>query len=117
MKSSQNGQPLRLGSAVGISPECLERYRELHANPWPEVTRLTQESNIRNYSIFFLPSHNLAFSYSEYIGQNRAADREKMASHPIMQEWWAQCRPCQVPLVSQSGGRRWSDLETIFFQE
>ena len=109
-------RPLRQGSAVAIAPDMIERYRDLHANPWPEVSRLIHESNVRNYSIFFLPTYNMAFSYSEYIGTDRAADRAKMASHQVMRDWWAECRPCQVPLSSPNGDRLWTDLEPIFFQ-
>ncbi len=34
---------MRLGSIIRVKPECLERYKELHANPWPEVNRTIQE--------------------------------------------------------------------------
>ncbi len=28
---------MKIGTAVGIRPEHIDRYCELHANPWPEV--------------------------------------------------------------------------------
>lgn len=110
-----DGKPaLRFGAATGIRPEAVDRYCELHANPWPEVQSALRDSGLSNYSIFLLRERNLLFSYSEYAGSDRAADREKMAANPVMQEWWSVCRPCQVPLVPTEGERRWTDLERIF---
>ena len=47
----ESAQVKRYGSVIGVKKEKLEDYRELHANPWPEVNRKLKECNIRNYSI------------------------------------------------------------------
>ena len=44
----------RYGQVIKVKPEYLEKYKELHANPWPEVNRKIRECNIQNYSIFYL---------------------------------------------------------------
>jgi L-rhamnose mutarotase len=113
-----NGDPLtRIGTVVGIRPEMVDTYRNLHANPWPEVVAENTRAGRSNYSIFLLPQRNLLFSYYEYRGHDRAADAARMATNPVIQEWWALCRPCQVPLVEGQGDRRWADMERIFHQD
>jgi len=107
----------RIGAAVGIRPEALETYRQLHANPWPEVLAENSKAGRSNYSIFLLPQKNLLFSCYEYSGHDRAADAARMAQNPVMQEWWSRCRPAQIPLVDGTGDRRWTDLELIFHQD
>ncbi len=42
----------RYGSVIGLKPEKLEEYKELHANVWPGVLKKIKECNIRNYSIY-----------------------------------------------------------------
>jgi L-rhamnose mutarotase len=115
--TSERGSVLRVGAVVGIRSETIETYCELHANPWPEVQAATSRAGISNYSIFLMPETNLLFSYYEYRGADRAADARELAKNPVMQDWWALCRPCQVPLATVEGGRRWTDLRPIFFQK
>jgi L-rhamnose mutarotase len=108
---------VRVGAVVGIRPESVGLYRELHANPWQEVRDEIRRAGISNYSIFHMREMNLLFSYYEYRGNDRAADAQRMALNPAMQEWWKLCRPCQVPLAPTHGQRRWIDVDPIFFQE
>ncbi len=42
----------RYGSVIGLKPEKLEKYKELHANVWPGVLKKIKECNIHNYSIY-----------------------------------------------------------------
>jgi L-rhamnose mutarotase len=42
----------RFGSVIGVREEALQKYREMHAEPWPQVNAQLKESNIRNYSIY-----------------------------------------------------------------
>jgi L-rhamnose mutarotase len=108
---------LRIGASVGIRPDLVDRYCDLHANAWPEVRAQIQDCNIRNYSIFLLRERNIAFSYYEYVGSDRAADAAKMAANPVVQNWWGECRPCQLPLAAVQGDRLWTSMDQIFFQE
>ena len=45
-------QVKRYGWVIKVKPEKLEYYKELHANPWPEVNAMLKECNIQNYSIY-----------------------------------------------------------------
>ena len=66
----------RLGFSGILKTSMIEEYERLHANPWPEVTQMIQECNIRNYSIFRRGTQ--VFSYLEYVGDNFEKDMEKM---------------------------------------
>lgn len=42
----------RYGSIIGLTPEKILEYKNLHAAVWPEVLAMINSCNIRNYSIF-----------------------------------------------------------------
>ena len=105
----------RYGSVIKVNPEMLERYKELHANPWPGVMDQITESGIRNYSIFLKDDY--LFGYFEYVGNDYEADMEKMAQDSITQEWWKLTDPCQIPLDSRAEGEWWATMEQVYYQE
>jgi len=107
----------RYGMVIGLNEEKLEEYKELHAAVWPDVLKMISECNIRNYSIYLrqLPDGNYyLFSYFEYVGDDFAADMEKMAADPATQRWWAVCKPCQQPLPDIADGEWWAEMEEVF---
>lgn len=110
----------RYGMVIGIKPEKIDEYKELHANTWPAVLEQIAESNIRNYSIYLtqLPDGNYyLFSYFEYTGDDFEADMEKMAADPMTQKWWDVCEPCQIPLPNRAEGEWWMNMEEVFHCE
>jgi hypothetical protein len=58
----------RYGQVIGIKPERIAAYEQVHAAVWPEVLATIRACNIRNYSIF-RPGHTL-FAYFEYTGDD-----------------------------------------------
>ena len=58
-----------------MKPEYLEKYKALHANPWPEVNEMIKKCNIQNYSIYYRGGY--LFSYFEYVGDNYEEDMKK----------------------------------------
>ncbi len=103
----------RYGRVVKVKPEKLERYIELHKNPWPEVTAAIQEYNIRNFSIFHM--RNLLFSYFEYIGDDFENDMEKLAVATA--EWLTETDACQEPIEGAKQGDLWSIMDEVFYQQ
>lgn len=106
----------RYGSIIGVRPEKLREYKELHAAAWPGVLKMIWKCNMRNYSIYLqkLGKEYYLFSYFEYVGKNFKADMAKMAADPETQRWWALCIPCQKPLKSRKKGEWWADMEEVF---
>ena len=107
----------RYGSVIGIAPEAIDRYKELHAAVWPDVLAMIRRCNIRNYSIYLREPENLMFSYFEYHGDDYAADMAKMAADPRTQEWWSVCGPLQRPLDTRADGEWWADMEEVFHED
>lgn len=107
----------RMGSVIGVRPEKIETYKRLHAAVWPDVLRMIEACNIKNYSIYLKEPENLMFSYFEYHGLDFAADMAKMAADPRTQEWWAVCMPCQAPLETRKEGEWWADMEEVFHHD
>lgn len=105
----------RIGSAVGISPAHVAPYLDLHKNVWPDVQEALTAAHMSNYTIFYLKEKDALFSYHEYSGTDRDADRRILNENLRVQEWLKLCREYQTPLSSQPGtGRVWTDLPIFF---
>ena len=91
------------------------RYKELHANCWPEVRAMIEACNIRNYSIYL--RDGFLFAYMEYVGDNFEADMQKMADDAMTQKWWKETDPCQEPIATAEPGQWWVDMEEVFHQD
>ena len=102
----------RFGQIIGVKPEHFEAYKKYHAKVWPEILKMINECNIRNYSIFH--KDGLLFAYMEYIGDDFDADMKKMAADPTMQEWWAIMEPMQQPVENRKEGEWWANMEEVF---
>lgn len=105
----------RMGMVIGIKPEHIAQYKQLHADVWPEVLAKISACNITNYSIFLREPENLLFGYWEYHGSDFAADAAVMAADPKTQEWWNICMPIQDPLDSRSKDEWWAMMEEVFY--
>ena len=107
----------RFGSVIGVKESELERYRDMHANGWPEVNAQIKKSNMRNYSIYltkFPDGNYYLFSYFEYTGDDFDADMKKMAEDPKTKEWWSHTDPMQLPLSNKKDGEWWKNMEEVF---
>ncbi|MES0885215.1 L-rhamnose mutarotase [Roseibium sp. SCP14] len=104
----------RMGMVIGIQPDKVDEYKELHAAVWPKVLERLKLSNITNYSIFLKEPENLMFSYWEYTGDDFDADKAAIAADPVTQEWWQLCGPMQNPLESRKPNEWWASMEEVF---
>ena len=109
----------RYGMVIEVRPEMIDRYKHLHANPWPAVGEMIRACHIQNYSIYLRelePGRYYLFSYFEYTGTDFDADMARMAADPETNRWWAETDPCQRPLATALRGEKWSLMEEVFFQ-
>ena len=102
----------RIAHVIGLPPESVERYEELHAAVWPAVLERIAASHIVNYSIYRYGE--LLFSYMEYDGDDFDGDMAAMAADPVTQEWWAVCMPLQRPVEDRAEGEWWKEIPEIF---
>ncbi len=105
----------RVGQVIGLKPETIEEYERLHAQVWPEVLATIHACNIRNYTIF--RHGQTLFAYFEYIGEDYAADMQKMAADPKTREWWAHTDPLQEALPDRAEGEWWLTMKEVFHTE
>ncbi len=63
----------RYAQLIGIKPDRIAEYEQVHAAGWPEVLDTIRACNIRNYSIF--RHDTLLFAYFEYVGRDFDGDR------------------------------------------
>ena len=107
----------RMGMVIGLKPDKVAEYKQLHAAVWPDILSMISACNIRNYSIFLKEPENLLFGYWEYHGADFGVDAAKMAADPRTQEWWSVCMPCQAPLETRKEGEWWAMMEEVFHHE
>lgn len=104
----------RMAMVIGVKPECIEQYKRLHANPWPEMDAALKAANIGNYSIYLREPENLLFGYWEYGGTDFAADMAVLGDTAVCKRWLALTDPCQQPLGTAAQGDWWSYLPEVF---
>jgi len=105
---------------TGLKPEKAQYYRELHAKPWPGVTKMIKACHIQNFSIHEREIDGKLFliSYLEYTGKDFGADMKKMAADPETQRWWKETDPCQSPLPdAAANGKIWAGTREVFYLE
>jgi len=110
-------QVQRCGAVIGVKPEKLEYYKELHAHPWPSVNQAVTEANIRNYSIYltqFDDGNWYLFGYFEYAGDDFEADMKKLAGDSEVKRWWKETDSCQRPLENREEGEWWKNMEEVY---
>lgn len=121
MKAKKEAKVQRFGWVIGLKPEKIAYYKELHANAWPAVQKKITECNLRNYSIYMTQLEDgryYLFSYVEYVGDDFAADMAKMGEDPETQRWWKETDPCQIPLSNRpKSDRWWMTMEEVFHQD
>jgi L-rhamnose mutarotase len=116
VKSEAKKTVKRVGMVVGIKPEVIGKYKELHADSNPGVRDLLAKYHMRNFSIFLqkIDGKWYEFGYYEYDGDNFEADMAKLDSEPRNKEWLKICDPMQIPLP---GAKGWTQMERVYFNE
>lgn len=109
--------PERYGMIIGLKPEKIASYKELHEATWPGVLKMIKRCHIQNYSIYLRqvePGKFYLFSYFEYAGKDFEADMAKMAADPTTQKWWKKTKPCQYAIPTHGPKEWWSRMEEVF---
>jgi len=107
----------RVGMVIGINPEIIAEYKELHADSNPGVRDLLTKYNLRNFSIFLkqLDDGNwYEFGYYEYVGDDFEADMAKLDAEPRNKEWLEICDPMQIPLKGETS---WAIMEEVYHND
>ena len=107
----------RYGSVIGVKPETLEEYIEVHADVWPGVLKQIKECNIHNYSIYLgelEKGQYYLFAYFEYTGDDFDTDMAKMKADPTTQRWWKLTDPMQTPIPTRKQDEWWANMEEVF---
>jgi len=104
----------RVGMVVGLRPEKMGEYKELHADSNPGVRDLLRKYNVHNFSIFLhqIDGKWYEFGYYEYRGDDYEGDMAKMEAEPRTREWLKVCDPMQIPL---EGEKSWAIMEQVYF--
>ncbi len=104
----------RVGMVVGIKPDLIDQYKELHADSHPGVRDLLSKYHMQNFSIYLeqIGDQWYEFGYYEYTGNDYEGDMARLAREPRNIEWLAMCDPMQIPLPGAEG---WKEMERVYF--
>ncbi len=113
MAGCQQAKVKHVGMVIGIKPEKIAEYKELHADSNPGVRDLLNKYHMHNFSIFLheIDGKYYEFGYYEYTGKDFEADMAKLAAEPRNKEWLAICDPMQIPL---EGYDSWAEMELVY---
>jgi L-rhamnose mutarotase len=118
--TATRSQPVRYGMVIGLKTEAIERYEDLHANPWPAVLDQLDRSHLRDFSIWTVelrPGEHYLFGYFTYDGDDFDADMAIMAEDAETKRWWLETDPCQVPIPTAGEGEQWTMMREVFFHD
>ena len=115
MKHQSTGDGVkRVGMVIKLKPECVAKYRELHAAGNPGVRDLLAKYHLENFSIFLrrIGGDWFEFGYYEYTGADFEADMAALAAEPRNQAWLEVCDSLQLPLDGETG---WAVMEQVYY--
>ncbi len=93
--------------------EIVERYKEYHRKPWPEVVSRLRENGITEMRIYLLGRR--MFMYMEAVdGFSPERDFPKLVDDPRYGEWDELMRGLQQPAPEARAGEWWAPMEEVF---
>ena len=106
-------QPKRVGMVIGLKPQYIEKYKELHADSNPGVRDLLNKYHMHNFTIFLheIDGKYYEFGYYEYTGKDFEGDMAKLDAEPRNKAWLSICDPMQKPL---KGYDSWAVMEEVY---
>jgi L-rhamnose mutarotase len=104
----------RVGMVVGIRPDKLAEYKQLHADSNPGVRDILNKYHMHNFSIYLqqIDDKWYEFGYYEYTGTDFEGDMARMDQEPRTIEWLKVCDPMQIPLP---GAKGWTIMNRVYF--
>ena len=100
---------------IGVRPERLEEYRELHADSHPGVRDLLHAAHMRNF--LHLPAAAagrppLPVRILRVRRHRLRGGHGQTGAEPRNREWLARCGPMQIPLP---GEPTWKQMERVYY--
>lgn len=110
----------RYAMVVGLKPDKIQQYKNLHAHAWPGVLAAIDRSHIRNYSIWLTelkPHEYYLFGYFEYDGPDFAKDMARMGDDATTRRWWKVTASYQQPIFSAGKDEQWVMMHEVFYHD
>lgn len=110
----------RFGNLAQLKPGQAQKYKDLHADVWPEVLEELKKCNLRNYSIYMKQLEPgqapHLFGYFEYTGSDFDGDLAKMMENPTVQKWEnAAVGQCFKDMSPDGSSQWWVGMEEVFY--
>ena len=81
----------RVSFRMNLKPGNEAEYKKRHDEIWPELTRLLQDTGIRNYTIF-----RDGLTLFAYLEIDEPAALDELPGNELMRKWWVYMEPLMV---------------------
>ena len=93
---------------------AIERYRQHHADVWPEVVRSFRAVGVRDLDLYLLDRRLVMIvNLDDGLVLDEVLARHR-ASHPRVAEWEALMKTFQQPPPGARPGETWAPMEPVF---
>jgi L-rhamnose mutarotase len=93
---------------------AIERYRQHHAEVWPEVVRSFRAAGVRDLDLYLLDRRLvMILDLDDGLALDEVLARHR-ASHPRVAEWEALMKTFQQPPPGAPPGETWALMEPVF---
>ena len=95
-------------------PEVIAKYKEYHANVWPEVLQALKDVGVIDMKIYLL-GRRLFMTCEVEDDFDHTIDFPKYLDlHPRCQEWEDLMGTYQEPVADAAEGEKWAFMEEVF---
>lgn len=95
---------IKIDGNMQLKPSAVSEYKAVHAAVWPSVLSTIKRCNIIDYSIYHYAPLQLLIATFKYIGDDYAADMNKMGEDAETRKWWAMTDGMQESFVDGATG-------------
>ena len=93
---------------------AIARYRQHHAEVWPEVVRSFRDAGVRDLDLYLLDRRLvMILDLDDGLVLDEVLARHR-ASHPRVAEWEALMKTFQQPAPGAQPGDTWATMEPLF---
>ena len=102
----------RFGQIIHVKPEKLVYYKELHANPWPEIVEAVYKCGIRRVYIYRY-GRQLFMFFEANDDFDMERDLQKCVASPKTRQWDEITRVMQEPVAGAPKDAKWVRMKEV----
>ena len=94
--------------------EIIERYKEYHRNPFPEVVEQISRSGVLDLKIFLRDRRMFMYMTTKDDYDPSKKVKGDLGNHPKVEEWNRLMNSFQEPAAEAGEGEWWASMDQVF---